>query len=126
MNKKTKILYIDDEEKNLILFKNSFRREFEIVTANSAQKGIELIEQFDFDVIITDQRMPEMTGVEFLKEVQKRFSRVPPSRLIISGYSDQEAIDEAFDKYQLYKLIQKPWDRAEVIKVISEVLKFNE
>jgi response regulator RpfG family c-di-GMP phosphodiesterase len=126
MKTKPKILYIDDEEKNLVLFKNSFRREFDIFIADSAQKGIKLIENTDFDVIITDQRMPEMTGVEFLKEVQKRFEKVPPNRLIISGYSDQEAIDEAFDKYQLYQLIQKPWEREEVIKVINEMLKLGE
>ncbi|MBP7508860.1 MAG: response regulator [Prolixibacteraceae bacterium] len=119
--KKT-ILYVDDEEINLRLFKNTFRRDYRVLTASSAKEGLKLLEQNTIDLVITDQRMPEMTGVEFLSCVQQEFSHIPPGRMIISGYSDPEDIELAFQEYQLYKFISKPWNKEDLSQIIQKAI----
>jgi response regulator RpfG family c-di-GMP phosphodiesterase len=123
MNKKHKILYVDDEESNLRIFKDTFRRDFEVQIAISAYKALEMLEQGLVDVVITDQRMPEMTGVELLKEINDRFSEIPPNRLILSGFSEDEDIKKAFEEYKLSKFISKPWDYEELKKTINNAIK---
>lgn len=112
--KKIKILYVDDEDINLRIFKNVFRREFEIHVASSAKEALDYLENNDVEVILTDQRMPNMTGVEFLEQVTKRYPIPLPSRLIVSGYSSPEVVKEAFDKFHLFQFISKPWDKQEL------------
>lgn len=121
-NTKKTILYIDDEDINLRLFKNTFRRDYFVLTASSAREGLKILEQNNIDLVITDQRMPEMTGVEFLSCVQKEFPHIPPGRMIISGYSDPEDIDLAFREYQLYKFISKPWNEEELSQIIQKAI----
>jgi len=121
-NSKKTILYIDDEDINLRLFKNTFRRDYFVLTASSAKEGLKILEQNNIDLVITDQRMPEMTGVEFLSCVQKEFPHIPPGRMIISGYSDPEDIDLAFREYQLYKFISKPWNEEELSQIIQKAI----
>ncbi len=120
MNDKYKILYVDDEEVNLRLFKNTFRRDFDILLANSAKEGLLILEKNKIDVVITDQRMPEMTGVEFLEIVNERFDDIPPNRLIVSGYSTNEAIEKAYKLYKLFRFISKPWRYEELKQVILD------
>jgi DNA-binding NtrC family response regulator len=121
MDRKT-ILYIDDEEINLRLFKATFRREYHILTAKTANEGMKIISENSIDLIITDQRMPEVTGVEFLSMVQKIYPQIPPGRLIISGYSDPEDIALAYKEFQLYKFISKPWDQNELQEIIKKAM----
>ena len=117
-NSKYSILYVDDENVNLELFYYTFRRDFIITLAESAKEGLKFLEKNSVDMIITDQIMPEMTGVEFLEEVQIRFPSTPPNRLMISGYARNEDIDKAFDNYQLSSFISKPWDANDVKNII--------
>lgn len=121
MAKKT-ILYIDDEEINLRLFRSTFRRDFDILTARTAMEGMEILSENSIDLIITDQRMPDVTGVEFLKMVQQKYPGIPPGRLIISGYSDPEDIALAYKEYQLYKFIAKPWGQDELQEIIKKAM----
>ena len=123
MKDKYKILYVDDEESNLRIFKDTFRRDFEIQIAISAYKALEILEQGLVDVVITDQRMPEMTGVELLKEINNRFSEIPPNRLIISGYSEDSDIKKAFEEYKLSQFIPKPWNYEELKQLIINAVK---
>ncbi len=125
MNDKYKILYVDDEEVNLRLFKNTFRRDFDILLANSAKEGLLILEKNKIDVVITDQRMPEMTGVEFLEIVNERFDDIPPNRLIVSGYSTNEAIEKAYKLYKLFRFISKPWKYEELKQVILDSINPN-
>ena len=74
--KKYNILFVDDEKYNLTVFRAAFRRYFNIFLANSAQEGLEVLEKHPIQLVITDQRMPEMTGVEFLEKVVERFPDV--------------------------------------------------
>ena len=122
-NQKKSILYVDDEEINLRLFYNTFRREYTIYLALSAKDALNIIGQKKIDLVITDQRMPNMTGVELLAEVQEIFPEIPPNRLIISGYSDAEDIDLAFKNYHLYKFIAKPWHQDELQAIIKQALE---
>ncbi|MDA3927715.1 MAG: response regulator [Prolixibacteraceae bacterium] len=121
-DKKT-ILYIDDEEINLRLLKATFRRNYQILTAGNAKEGLNILSKNKVDLIITDQRMPDITGVEFLKMVQEKWPEIPPGRLIISGYSDYEDIDEAYKNYQLFKFIAKPWKENELSEIIIKAIE---
>jgi DNA-binding NtrC family response regulator len=121
-NEKKTILYIDDEEINLRLFKATFRRDYNILITKTASEGMRLISENSIDLIITDQRMPEVTGVEFLSMVQKIYPQIPPGRLIISGYSDPEDIALAYKEFQLYKFISKPWDQNELQEIIKKAM----
>jgi len=122
-NKKYTILYVDDEQSNLLIFKDSFRRDFSILIADSAMRALEILAVNQVDVVITDQRMPVMTGVELLKEVNTRFSEIPPNRLIVSGYAEDTEIKKAFDKYKLFKFIHKPWNYSELKEIILTAIK---
>ena len=106
------ILYIDDEENNLISFKSTFRREYNIHVATSGQQGLEIMEQNEIHLVITDQRMAEMTGVEFLEKVM--FLYPDCMRMIMTGFSDMEAIIQAINKGNIYRYIAKPWNREEL------------
>lgn len=105
---KFNILYVDDEEFNLTSFKAIFRRDYNVFTATSGKLGLEILKQNEIHLIITDQRMPDMTGVEFLESVAEDYMFV--RRIIITGFSDIEAIIRAINKGNIYRYITKPWD----------------
>jgi len=123
--KKYIVLYIDDEEVNLRLFKNSFRRDFEVITANSAIEGLKILDHKNIDVVITDQRMPDMTGVELLEAINNQFPDIPPNRLIVSGFSQDEDIEKAFNHYRLFKFISKPWNYNYLKEIILSAIQSN-
>ncbi|HMI05612.1 MAG TPA: response regulator [Pedobacter sp.] len=101
------VLYIDDEVHNLNSFKAGFRRLFNVFTAESAAEGRKILETEKVQVIITDQRMPVMTGIEFLESIIPDFP--DPIRILLTGYADINAVIDAINKGQVYKYIQKPW-----------------
>jgi signal transduction histidine kinase len=119
--KKFSILYVDDEQSNLRVFKDTFRRKFNIYTAASAKEGIEVLENNQIDLVLSDQRMPEMTGVEFLKYSLKRHPE--PNRILITGYTDFNAIENAINDARIFQYVQKPWDEKELDKIIDNALK---
>ena len=123
--KKIKVLYVDDEEINLRVFKNVFRREFDIFIAKSGQEGLDYLSNNDVEVILTDQRMPNMTGVEFLEQVTKKYPLPLPSRLIVSGYSSPDSIEKAFENYCLSHFVSKPWDKEELKELIINSINKN-
>ena len=117
-NPKIKILYIDDEVNNLSAFKANFRRIYEVHTAESAAEGRKILETTDIEIILTDQRMPEMTGVEFLESIIKEFPN--PIRILLTGYTDMEALIDAVNKGQIYRYLNKPWNEEELKIYISQ------
>lgn len=117
------ILYVDDELANLRIFKNAFRREFNIITASSAREGMEILENTKVDVIITDQIMPEMTGVEFLEKINSKYPSIPPNRMILSGYAENDDIRKAFNHYNLFKFISKPWQGEKLKQIIFNAIE---
>ncbi len=104
---KIRILYIDDEAENLRSFKANFRRDFTIFLADSAKEGLQILEKNKVEVILTDQKMPEMTGVEFLKIALKKYPET--IRILVTGYSDVSVVKEALNTGEIYKYIEKPW-----------------
>jgi PAS domain S-box-containing protein len=105
---KVKVLYIDDEIVNLKAFEASFRRVFNIFTATSADKGIEILKANAIEVILADQRMPEKTGVDFFESIVTEFPN--PIRILLTAYSDINAIIDAINKGRVYGYVTKPWN----------------
>jgi len=115
---KINVLYVDDEVGNLTAFKAAFRREFNIYTAESANEGKKILKENDIEIILSDQRMPGMTGVDFFESIISDFPDA--IRILITGYSDIDAVIEAINKGQVYKYISKPWNNSELIITINK------
>lgn len=106
------ILYVDDEVHNLISFNATFRREYKILTASSGEEGLQVLKNNDVHLVLSDQRMPEMTGVQFLENVSQEYPET--IRMIITGYSDIDAVIGAINKSGVNRYINKPWDEREM------------
>lgn len=106
------ILYIDDEIHNLNAFKASFRRLYTVVTATSAEEAEKLLAEQEFHIIISDQRMPKTTGIEFFESILERYPE--PIRMLLTGYADINAVVDAINKGQVYKYFSKPWNEEEL------------
>ena len=119
-NSKFNVLYVDDEENNLISFRAAFRREYQVYTALSADEGINILHQEKVPIIITDQRMPGITGVQFLEKVIPEFPDTV--RMILTGYSDIEAIIQAINTGRVFRYITKPWDETELKMTIDNAI----
>ena len=117
METKISVLYVDDEENNLISFKATFRLKYHVHTALSGMEAMRIVEQHPIDIIITDQRMPQMTGVEFLEEVIK--INPDPMRILLTGYADMSAVVEAVNKGKIFHYLSKPWSEAELDDTIQ-------
>jgi signal transduction histidine kinase len=107
-----RVLYIDDEENNLNAFKAGFRRQYEIYTAISASEGLKILQNVVLHVIIADQKMPQSTGVEFFKSIAK--THPDPVRILLTGYTDIEALADAINHGDIYRYITKPWNDLEL------------
>lgn len=101
------VLYIDDELNNLNSFKAVLRTSFTVYLASSAEQGRALLEKELIHIIVVDQRMPGMTGLDFLESIIPCFP--DPIRILLTGYVDFAAVVAAINQGQVYKYIQKPW-----------------
>ncbi len=118
----SKILYVDDEQENLDGFRFTFRREYNILTAKSAEEALVLLEDHpDIKVIISDQRMPNMKGTEFFIKVAEKKPNI--IRIILTAFTDAEAIMEAINKGEVYRFLTKPWNRNELKITITNALE---
>lgn len=115
--KKINILYVDDEENNLISFKAVFRIKYKVFTAISASEGIKILETKPIEIIITDQRMPEMTGIEFLEKALEIYP--DPIRILLTGYADMNAVIDAVNKGKIFHYLSKPWNEEELDMTIK-------
>lgn len=117
MSDRIRVLYVDDEENNLISFRSFFRKEFEVYTAVSASEAFKLLSDVEMHIIVSDQRMPVVSGIEFLERtIEKHPDAI---RLLITGQSDIETVIDAINRGQVTKYLQKPWDW-EKFKLILE------
>lgn len=116
MHKHINALFIDDEKSNLTSFKAAFRRDFNVFIADSAANGLDILRNNEIHVILTDQRMPEKTGVEFLSSILEEFPNA--IRILVTGYTDMEALVEAVNKGHIFKYISKPWDNEKLKEII--------
>lgn len=116
--KKGRILCVDDEPNILRSLTWLLQKEFEVSTAPSGQEGLALVKLNDFDVVISDQRMPGMMGSEFLREVRKLSPRT--MRILLTGYSDLQAILRSVNDSEVFRFINKPWKINELQVVVAE------
>jgi response regulator RpfG family c-di-GMP phosphodiesterase len=114
---KIAILYVDDEENNLFSFKATFRIKYQVQTALSGDDALKILAEKPIHIIITDQRMPEMTGVEFLEKVLEKYP--DPMRILLTGYADMEAVVDAVNKGKIFHYLAKPWNEEELDLTIN-------
>jgi DNA-binding NtrC family response regulator len=127
--KKFTILYVDDEAENLDSFKLLFLNNYHVITAESGQKGLEIIEnQRNSDqpvgLVLSDQRMPKMNGIEFLERIKS----IDPDiiKILITGYSDIDVIADALNKVGIFHYINKPYETTYITNIINKGIEtFN-
>jgi response regulator RpfG family c-di-GMP phosphodiesterase len=112
MPDKINILYVDDEQNNLVSFKATFRMKYNVFTAISGEEAIKILDNNPIDIIITDQRMPNMTGVEFLESILEK--HMEPMRILLTGYADLNAVIDAVNKGKIFHYLTKPWNEEEL------------
>jgi len=120
---KIKVLYIDDEINNLIGFKASFRLDYKVLIANNTSEALQhLGSNPDIRVIFCDQRMPDKTGVQFFKEIKSQFQH--PIRILLTGYTDIDAVIEAINLGNIFRYVKKPWIDLDIISAIDEANRY--
>ncbi|MDZ4832515.1 MAG: response regulator [Candidatus Melainabacteria bacterium] len=121
MSRRHQILIVDDEVANLRLLRRVLGREYEVLEATGGQEGLELLKKNDVSLIITDQRMPAMTGVQLLEQSLP----VSPDaiKILLTGYTDVQALIDAINAGHVYKYIPKPWDADELKLTVRRAIE---
>jgi two-component system NtrC family sensor kinase len=125
MSSEARILLVDDEQSVLNALNRFFRRnDYDVQICTSAQEALKLMEDSEpFHLVISDYRMPDMNGVEFLSIVRSRWPETV--RIVLSGFADYSAIIDATNKGNIYKFISKPWDEEYLLNSVKEALNLN-
>jgi response regulator RpfG family c-di-GMP phosphodiesterase len=119
--KRCNVLYLDDEVNNLKAFKANFRRVYQVFITDSIQEARRILEENEIHVIISDQRMPEMKGIDFFATILKEHPE--PIRMLLTGYADINAVIDAINKGQVYKYFSKPWDDTDLRENIDKAFE---
>jgi len=121
VKKRYRMLIVDDEPSNLKKLKRTFGNEYEIFEASSAIDGFEILKKRKVDVIISDQKMPDMTGIELLKKSK----RINPHivRIVLTGYTESDDLIEAINEGEVHRYITKPWNPDELRIIVRDVLE---
>jgi DNA-binding NtrC family response regulator len=119
-----KILIVDDEASNLRALERLFRTEYDVLTVGSGADALSLLEHHDMALLIADQRMPEMSGVELMR----RTARLRPHmvRILLTGYTDVDSLIEAINTGNVYKYITKPWSNDDLLLTVARALEHYE
>jgi serine/threonine-protein kinase len=118
--RKARILFVDDEERILNALRSIFRRDYHVFTAANGAEALEFVTKFKPQVVVSDQRMREMTGIELLRQVRE----VAPNtvRMLLTGYSDLAAIVGSINEGEVFRYISKPWDNDDIQKIVAEAV----
>lgn len=125
-SEKRTILLVDDEENNIQLLKRSLRGKYDILTASDGKQALEIIKEKgdEISLIVSDQRMPEMTGTEFLKRISKTNPDI--IKILLTGQADTEIMVESINECQIFQYILKPFDPVDLVEVIKNgITKFD-
>lgn len=115
-----KVLYVDDEESNLTVFEAAFEDVYDVRLAASGEEALALLRQSPAEVVVTDMRMPGMSGVELLERVIPEW---PDSvRIVLTGYTDLESVVRAINRGHIYQYVTKPWDERDVRQILDRAL----
>jgi len=121
MNEKPKILYVDDEEINLLLFEINFQKKYQVITALDGLKGLEILEANpEILIVISDMRMPKLNGIEFIKLAKEKH----PDKhyYILTGFEITEEIQSALKSGLILKYFQKPFNMKEIDCALAQVI----
>lgn len=117
MNNKPKILYVDDEEMNITVFQLTFSKVFEVLTAESGAKGMEILNSDpEIKFVISDMRMPAMNGLEFIRKIKNVCAHIPCS--ILSGYQESPEILEALNNGEIVDYLLKPFNKGAIEQLV--------
>ena len=120
---KIKVLYVDDEMNNLVGFKATYRMDYNVFIANNTAEALKMLEENpDIRVVLSDQRMPDKTGVQFFEDIRKQFPN--PVRMLITGYTDVESVIDSINRGNIFRYIKKPWTDFDIKSAIDEGDKF--
>jgi len=115
------VLLVDDEEKILNSLKRLLRKEeYQLLTASSVAEGLKVLEENDIHLVISDQRMPQMSGTEFFAIVKERYPDA--IRIILTGYTEVDSVTESINKGHIYKFFLKPWNDQSLKLEINQAL----
>ena len=115
---KARILFVDDEERIVNALRSIFRSGYHVFTATNGAEALEFVRRFQPHVVVSDQRMPQMTGVELLRRVKGLAPNTV--RMLLTGYSDLAAIVGSINEGEVFRFISKPWDNQEIQKIVAE------
>lgn len=119
------LLLVDDEPNIVSALRRLFRREgYRIVTAGSGAEGLQRMAECEVDVVLSDQRMPGMTGVEFLRRAKELYPETV--RMVLSGYTELQSITDAVNEGAIYRFLTKPWDDLRLIEHVREAFAHKE
>ena len=113
-----RILFIDDEERILRSMKALFRRNYDVITTTDPTEALDILSNQDIDVIVSDQRMPDITGIELLKQVTQLSPRT--IRVLLTGYADMKATLDAINEGEVFRYLKKPWNNEELQRILAE------
>ena len=114
------VLYVDDQKENLTVFRIAYKRHYKVFIANNIAEAHDILKNNDINVVISDHRMPDQTGIEFLAEVGDSYPTI--YRIIISEYVNDEIIRNAMKAYNFTGSMGKPWDKNELKALIDKAL----
>jgi response regulator RpfG family c-di-GMP phosphodiesterase len=112
------VLYLDDESHNLTAFRAAFRRDFHVHVTTEPTEAVRILREQPIEVIISDQKMPSLSGVEFFELIMPDYP--DPIRMLLTGHADIDAVIDAINKGQIYKYISKPWNEVELKSLVEE------
>lgn len=119
------LMFVDDEVNILNSLVRLFRNEnYRILTATGGEEGLAMLEENDISLIISDYKMPQMTGVEFLARAKE--ASPDTVRIMLTGYADLEASIDAINKGEVYRFITKPWKDEEIKVMVSQCLEYRD
>lgn len=122
MNNLIKLLYVDDEQINLMLFQNIFKKKYTVIIAESGFKGLEILQkEKEIKVIISDMKMPGMNGLEFIQKAKEKFPNI--LFFILTGYDITPEIQKSLENGLISKYFQKPFNMKEIDETITQELK---
>ena len=122
--RKYKVLFVDDEPRVTSALKAIFRREYDVLIANSGSDALKVLEKTKIDVLVSDQRMPHMLGNELLAKVSKLYPQT--MRILLTGFMDKKAIVDSINQGEVYRFINKPWHNDEMREVVADAALASE
>jgi len=123
-NNQYTVLFVDDEPRVTSALKAIFRREYKVLIANSGAEALLVLEQAKVDVVVSDQRMPNMLGNELLAKISQLYPQT--MRILLTGFMDKQAIIDSINEGEVYRFINKPWDNQEMREVVHEAALASE